>query len=43
MPEENSPPIHPSDSSSHQPQTVVMENGNPWPTGAFTTGVEPEN
>jgi hypothetical protein len=43
MSEENSPPAPPSDPSNHQPQTVVMENGNPWPTGAFTTGVEPEN
>lgn len=43
MPEENSIPSPPGDSSNDQPQTVVMENGNPWPTGAFTTGVEPEN
>jgi|TARA_R100000406_G_scaffold4859_1_gene3357 hypothetical protein len=43
MPEENPTPSPPADSSNHQVQTVVMENGNPWPTGAFTTGIEPEN
>jgi len=43
MPEENPAPSPPSDPSNHEVQIVVMENGNPYPTGAFTTGIEPEN
>jgi hypothetical protein len=43
MPEENPTPPTPSNPSNHQVQTVVMENGNPYPTGAFTTSVESED
>lgn len=42
MPEENPVP-QPSDTSNHQVQTVYLESGNPFPTGDFTTGIEPEN
>lgn len=42
MPEENPAPSPPTP-PNHQVQTVVVENGNPYPTGAFTTSVEPED
>ena len=43
MPEENAAPPTPSNPSDHQVQTVIMENGNPYPTGVFTTSVESED
>ena len=43
MPEENPAPNPPSSPSNHEVQTVVMENGNPYPTGDFTTSVETED